>query len=103
MGELERSLTHREFLEWQVLHRIHPFGLLHDDARLAVLTTVVANLLRSDKQGALMPWDLMSWIPKPEEPKASHERSLEEVSNNFLNMFFPPQRANNAPKPQLPE
>lgn len=100
MGELERSLTHREFLEWHAFHEIHPFGLLHDDARLAVLTTVVANMLRSDKVDPVAPWQLMPWIGKPIEEKPKHEPTPDEVAKNVLAAFF--SRPNNAPQPQLP-
>lgn len=104
MGELERTLTHREFLEWQALWRIQPWGPQQDDARIAVLTSIVANMFRGEDVAVAQPWELFPWMEAPEAPQQQviGGPSPEEVSANILKHFFPAHMAQNRATLQHP-
>jgi hypothetical protein len=95
VGELERSLTQREFLEWMSFAKIYPFGPRHDDHRIAVLATLVANMFRDGGSEPVKPGDLMPWL-KTDQREVVPAASAAEVSSNVLKHFFPPHRAANA-------
>lgn len=96
MGELERSLTQREFLEWMSFAKIYPFGPRHDDHRIAVLATLVANMFRDGGSEPVKPGDLMPWLKADQQREVVPAASAAEVSSNVLKHFFPPHRAVNA-------
>jgi len=62
-------VSSQEFTEWLAYARLEPFGAEADDARMAQLLALIANVNRDPKQRRT-PWTpddfLPQWGPRPE-------------------------------------
>jgi hypothetical protein len=88
VAELSKTLTFREFLEWQLYFAKEPCGPQQDDLRAGVIGATIANALRSGGD-PVMPWDVMPTLEKPPAPAAPKEdlHAPEVVSQNVISLF----------------
>ena len=66
-------MSSREFTEWLAYYRLEPFGPEADDARLAQLLALIANVNRDPKRRRT-PWTPDDFLPR-RGPRAEPEQS----------------------------
>ena len=68
------GMSSAEFTEWMAYDSIEPIGSWRDDARIALLCTLVASIASDPKKGHRpTPQDFMPWIPKSEDDEPDPE------------------------------
>lgn len=70
------EMSSRDFAEWRAYYNLEPFGDVRADARIAILTSVIANANRDPKRRR-KPYTPEDFIPKfDQEQRQTQEEQL---------------------------
>lgn len=71
MDALARSLTAKQFMEWEHYAALEPFSELRDDYRIASIVQMLANVNRGSKQKAYQLQDFLLKFGEQEEQQGN--------------------------------
>jgi hypothetical protein len=90
---LANELTEQEFQGWQQYFLEEPFGQSHLDNLVAILTAVVANLMRGEDQDPFSPDDFIPKYKPKDESEADNSVAADLAYINALVQSGMVQRA----------
>jgi len=79
-----RSLTAKEFIEWELYARLEPFNELRADYRAASIATVLANIYRGRGQRAYSLEDFRLQFEEQEPQKVTQTPEQQEMRMRIL-------------------
>lgn len=78
VGKIERGMSGKRFLEWEMYMQLEPFGELRADLRAASIVQVIANVNRGKKQ---KPYTLEECMLKfGQEPQKSRQTPEQQMA-----------------------
>jgi hypothetical protein len=81
---LLRSLTSRQFAEWQAFYAVDPFGDQRADLRSGIVACTIANRMRGKNENPSQPSDYMPFRNEPEQTPEEMQRTLQTILSQVI-------------------
>jgi hypothetical protein len=82
---LQAQLTSRDYAEWRAYFKLEPFGDVRADARIGILSSLIANAYRDPKRKR-SPYKPEDFVPRFEQGEQTQQSQLTLVE--MMNKAF---------------
>lgn len=81
---LLRSLTAKQFQEWQAFYTLDPFGDQRGDLRSGIVSAVIANAFRSKNTNPIEPSQFMPYLERHDQSPEEMQRTLQTILGQVI-------------------